>query len=565
MVVSHSVESAEAGAAVLRAGGTAFDAAVSMGFVAAVREMAMSSIGGVGALLAFSGQTQQVTEIDFYGRTPMGLQESAFVPYLLDPSDAKRSSYGWRGVDGARNDRGFLSVGVPTYVGGMGRLHESLGTVSWRDLLRPAADLARGGFVSDEEITSAFAAYHRHLDEFEEFRRIYLANGIPTPAGAYPGQGIPIVQRDLADTIDQLGAEGPGWFYSGPVADKISSYIQSGGGVLDVADFRRIEPAVAAGTRGSYRGYDVVVSSGMTGGSTLLEMLNIAENFDLGAKERYSSELLILLLEIMRQAWTDRMVYLGDPEVSAVPDDGIVDKRFAADVSAHIRSLRIPERTRPGDPWRYSSAIRRDSPPAGERESTDTTHLIAADRFGNVVTLTQTLGLPFGSCVVTPETGVLLSDVAMWLNPEPGTPNSVGPWKRQLGQATPVLVLRDGKPVAALGAPGGRPVVTSMFQAIVGMVDFGMDVQEAIGAPRVHMLGADPERPRGNAVHSVIADDRLPAEVIAELRRHGYTVSDVYETGTQSRLARPLGIEFRDDGSILGGVDIFRRSIGIGV
>jgi gamma-glutamyltranspeptidase/glutathione hydrolase len=566
MVVSHSIEAAEAGADVLRAGGTAFDAIVAMGFTAAVREVGMNSIGGVGVLLAYSAETAEITEINFYGRTPSGLAEDVFVPWLSDNRQgAERSSFGFRAVADQRNDRGFLSVGVPSYVAGLGELHKRFGTLPWEQLLRPAIDLASGGFVADEEVTFHFASYLRHLEKFSEISRIFLTDGIPTPVGSYPGQGVPIQQPDLSRTLAKIAAEGPEAFYSGSIPEAISAYVQENGGVLSVDDFHRYLPDVGEALHGTYRDYEIVVSGGMTGGSTLLEMLNLAEQLDLAQYPRYSTQCLHLLIEIMRQAWTDRLTYLGDPEADSGPVDALVDKRYARTLIAGISTNNAPSVSRPGDPWAFLDMPAQPIAPFGDPGESDTTHVCAADRFGNVVTLTQTVGLPFGSCVIAPTTGVLLPDVTMWLNPEPGTPNSVGPWKKQLGHATPVIILKNGKLFAALGAPGGRPVVTAMFQTIINMVDFDMNVQQAIAAPRVHCLGADPTDPRGKPVHDVIVDDRIPAETVEGLEARSHRIHLCHETVTQSKFAKPLGIQFEDDGTILGGVDIFRRSVGIGI
>ncbi len=568
MAVSHNLESAEAGADILRQGGTAFDAIVAMSFIAAVREIPMNSVGGVGVLLAHSADRGEITEINFYGQTPSGLSEDVFVPYLIpQPAGGTRSAFGFQTVEGDRNDRGFLSIGVPTYVAGLGELHRRLGSMPWADLLRPAADLARVGFTPTEEDTFHFATHHRYFEQFEEIRRVFLSEGIPRPDGFYQGAGNNIIQTDLAATLGDLAAGGPRAFYEGTYPETISRHVQANGGVLRARDFADVKPSVGTGLRGSYKGYEIVASSGMTGGLTLLEMLNLAEQLDLGRYERYSGQCLHLLAEIMRQAWTDRFVYVGDPSGATVPIDALTDKRYAASLTGagDFPVDRAPETTRPGDPWPYSQVAPSAAPLSGDPGGQDTTHIAAADGFGNVVTLTQTLGMAFGSCVMVPGTGVLLYDVTSWMNPEPGTPNSVGPSKQQLGHATPVMVLKDGKPVAALGAPGGRRVVTSMFQTIINMVDFGMDVQEAIGAPRLHCEGADPSRPRGPSVRGLVVDDRLPDEAIADLTRRGHAVRPIYESSATSFLAKPLGIQFLDDGSLLGGVDVFRRSVGIGV
>lgn len=563
MVVAHNIEAAEVGAAVLEAGGNAFDAAIAASMTTAVRETAMNSIGGVGVLLAHSAATGRTTEINFYGRTPRGLAEDTFVPYLLE-RDAARAAFGWRGVAEARNERGPLSVGVPTYVAGLAELHATHASLPWRDLLQPAIELAEAGFAADEEDVSYFATHFTTLNKFDEIRRIFLANGIPMPSGFYQGDGSPVRQPELAATLRAVAEQGPEAFYSGPIAETIAQHVQDLGGVLSAQDLADYRPAVSEGLVGSYRGYEVVATSGMTGGLTLLEMLNIAEGFDLGSMDRNDGEFWHLMAEIHRQAWTDRFCYVGDPEGVDVPVDALVDKAYAQSLLPGFPRHEVAAQTRPGDPWghlgRPNPATSRAADPGGK----DTTHLSVADADGNVVTLTQTLGLAFGSCVVVPTTGVLLYDVTMWMNPEPGTPNSVGPWKNQLGHATPVMIKKDGKPVVALGAPGGRRVVSAMFQTVVNLIDFGMDVQEAIGQPRIHIEGADPSAPEGPTVRTLVVDDRLDETIIADLRRRGHEVHPIRETGTQAYLAKPLGIEFRS-GELVGGVDIFRRSTGIGV
>ncbi len=563
MVVAHNVPAAEVGVDVLNRGGNAFDAAIAVSFVTAVREVAMNSIGGVGVLLAHSARTGRTSEISFYGRTPRGLAEDTFAADLL-PTDAPRTSFGWRGVADNRHERGPLSVGVPTFVAGLAELHAQHASLPWRELLQPAIALAEDGFVADEEDVSYFATHHKLLSKFDEFSRIFYADGIPMPDGFYQGQGKPVRQVELAQTLRTLAEEGPSAFYHGPIADTIAAHVQAEGGVLTSQDFADYVPDTGDGLRGTYRGYEIVVPAGMTGGLTVLEMLNLAEGFDLGSMDRSRGQFWHVMAEIHRQAWTDRFCFVGDPEGALVPTDALVDKAYARGLLDGFPVDRVPEQTRPGDPWAHLGVPDPNAGFAEDPGGRDTTHLAVADADGNVVTLSQTLGLGFGSGVVVPGTGVLLYDVTMWMNPEPGTPNSVGPWKNQLGHATPVVVLREGKPVLALGAPGGRRVVSSMFQTVVNAIDFGMDVQEAIAAPRIHIEGADPAAPIGPTVRTILVDDRLDPSIIEDLTRRGHEVRVIAESATSSYLAKPLGIEFRDD-LLLGGVDIFHRSIGIGV
>lgn len=564
MVVAHNIEGAEAGAAILEAGGNAFDAMIAMSFVTAVRETAMNSIGGVGVLLAHHATSGQTREINFYGRTPAGLAEDIFVPHMSGPGD-DRAAMGWTKVRDSLNERGFLSVGVPTYVAGLASLHDSGATMPWSDLLQPAVELARAGFVADEEDVVYAATHLRHLGAYDEISRVLLADGVPMPSGFYQGVGRPMRQPDLADTITAVAAGGSDAFYTGDIAHAMASSVQRGGGVLTVDDLSRYRPDTNDGMRSTYRGYEVVASSGMTGGLTLIEMLNLAEQLDLGSYDRWSGKCLHLIAEIMRQAWTDRFVYVGDPTGASVPLDGLTDKAYAASLIDGFPTDRAPGVTRPGDPWPFSALTPpRAASVVGDPGSSETTHVAAADGDGNVVTLTQTLGMAFGSCVMPEGTGVSLNDVTMWMNPVPGTPNSVGPWKTQLGHATPVMLLKDGRPVVALGAPGGRRVVTSMFQAIINIVEFGMDVQEAIGAPRLHIEGADPAHPVGRTTRTVYIDDRTPATARQDLIERGHELRVIYETGTSNYLGKPLGIAF-DGSGLVGGVDVFHKSLGIGV
>jgi gamma-glutamyltranspeptidase/glutathione hydrolase len=563
MVASHNAEAAEAGARVLADGGSAVDAITTMSFVTAVREVAMNSLGGVGVLLHHSaaGKTEEIT---FYGRTPSGLAEDTFVPYL-QPRASGSATFGWRPVRDDVHERGALSVGVPGHVAGLWALHSRYGSAPWKDLLASAEHLARNGFEPDGEDTFYFASELRHVQRYSEMNRIFLQSGIPRPAGFYQGGSIDVVQPDLADTIARIASGGSHEYYHGDLAATIASGVQAAGGVLSTHDLARFSPDTTPGICGSYRGYEIVSSSGPNGGVTLLQMLNLAEQFDLRGMGRFSGNYLHLLTEIMRQSWTDRFVHVGDPDRTPVPLDGLIDKSYAAGLAAELPKDRRPEFTNPGNPWKHDPGERpRSAAPNGDPGGTDTTHLMAADGDGNVVTLTQTLGLAFGSCFVPPTTGLNLYDVTMWMNPEPGTPNSVAPWVKQVGHATPTLVLKDGKVIAALGAPGGRRVVTAMFQTIVNLIDFGMDIQQAIAAPRIHCEGADPSAPVGPSVGTVWVDDRIPADTLADLTGRGHSVVQCRESETQAFFAKPLGIQYTDDG-LMGGADIFRRSVAIGV
>jgi gamma-glutamyltranspeptidase / glutathione hydrolase len=559
VVVSHNVEASLAGAAVLREGGSAIDAAIAMSFVAATREVAMSGIGGAGVMLAQSATTGDVTEVNFYGRTPAALPDDVFVPFLLPPS-AERMEFGWRGTRDDVSQRGFLAVGVPAFVAGLAEVHHRLASMPWDSLLDPAVRLAEGGFALDEEDAVFLAVSAASLERMEEARRIFMPDGLRSALLEK------LRQPDLAATLGQIAAGGARSFYEGELAERMAAHVQANGGFLSASDLRSYRPSVGPGLRGRYGDFEVVTASGAMGGVTLLEMLNLAEELELGSLAHNSGPYLHLLAELIRQAWVDRFAYLGDPEAEgASPIDALVDKRYARGVATGIPTERAAAVGRPGDPWPFSDAPRSaDAPAGGDGGGTHTTSLAAADRAGNVATFTQTLGQCYGSCVAAPGTGALLYDITYWFNPEPGSPSSVGPWKRPSGHATPVILRKDGEPVLAMGAPGGRKIVTAMLQVILNVVDFGMNLQEAIASPRLHLEGADPVDPSGPALRSVAVDARMPREAVEHLQARGHEVTRLRDSATRIHFGRPLGVEFRSD-HLLGGVDINGKSLGCGV
>jgi gamma-glutamyltranspeptidase/glutathione hydrolase len=527
-----------------------------MSVVTAVRETAMSGIGGAGLLLAHSADSGEVTEVDFYGRTPAGLPEEVFAPHLRPREVESNAIFGWRAVLGEINERGYLAVGVPSYVAGIGTLHRSGATLAWEDLLAPAERVAREGFRFDEEDVTYLALSRPALERFDEARRLFL--------DGWPSYARPFKQEDLARTLRTLAADGPMAFYRGALAEQVAGHVQAHGGVLSVEDFERYEPRVSGGLRTTYGGYEVVTSSGLSGGSTLIEMLNLAEQLQVGELEHNSPRYLRQLAEVMRQAWVDRFVYLGDPD--SAPIDGLTAKGYATATAPQLDGDGALPAARPGDPWAFSTRTTPDRAliSTGDQAGAHTTSLAAADADGNLVTVTQTLGHGYGSCVAAPGTGMLVYDPTFWMNPEPGTPNSVGPWKQPLGSATPVVLRRDGEPVLAVSTPGARSIPTCILQLILNVVDFGMTLQDAIAAPRIHFEGTDPADPLAPAVKPLLVDARISRETVAALERLSYPASPRRGGSTFYWFGRPAGVELRG-GTLLGGADIYGRSVAVGV
>ncbi|MBI2935878.1 MAG: gamma-glutamyltransferase, partial [Chloroflexi bacterium] len=494
IVESHNEEAARAGAEAFAAGGNAFDAVIAASFTTAVRELAMNSIGGVALIVAHNARTGQTKVIDLLGRTPKGLRPDTFVPHLLPLSEGV-TGFNWRLTKDRVSERGYLAVGVPGYIAAVDTLHKMGATLPLAKLVEPAIRLAEEGWEPDEQASINIASTMEFLTKFPEGRETFLPNG------RIPVRGQRIVQKNLANTLREIARGGREAFYKGRIARMIVDDIRKNGGVLSMQDFAEIEPTVDEGVRGSYRGYDIVSTGMPASGTLLLEILNILEGFDIRKLGHNKAETLHLIAEAMRLAWTDRFCYGGDPEHMTVPQKGLISKEYAAELRRTIRPDTIPSEVKPGNVWAYDPAGPVGVPArAGGGGGENTTHVTAADGEGNFIALTQTLGEGFGSCVMPVGTGVMLYNVTFWMNPEPGTPNSVGPWKRQMNHGTPLLIFKGGRPWAVLGAPGGRKIPTRMAQLVMNLVDHGMSMQEAIAAPAIHTEGADPKVPAGKMI-----------------------------------------------------------------
>ncbi|MBI2935877.1 MAG: gamma-glutamyltransferase, partial [Chloroflexi bacterium] len=415
-----------------------------------------------------------------------------------------------------------------------------------------------------EQITCSIAANVRDLERFPATKAVFLPDGY-VPVRMAAGVGQRIVQKDLANTLRLIAKGGADVFYKGSIAKMIGEDFKKHGGIMTADDFAAFQPIINSGLKGKYRGYDIVTTAGPNGGVTFMQTLKILEGFDLKGMGHNSVEYCHVLAEAMRLAWTDRFCYVGDPDQVTFPEAGLVSEAYATVQRRRIRPDSVPTEAKPGDPWPHDPGKRGKPAGGGDPGGHDTTHLSAADTEGNFISLTQTLGSGFGSAVIPEGTGIMLYDVMMWMNPEPGTANSVGPWKRQLGHATPLIIMKDGRPWVSLGAPGGRRVVMAMVQCVINLIDFGMGIQEAIAAPRIFTEGSDPKVPSGKLVNLLEVDDRLSPEVMAGLRAKGHNVVPRHESVAYGHFARPLGVLWAEDGTLRGGVDIFRISTGIGV
>lgn len=533
MIVADQARAAQAGADVLREGGNAVDAAVTAAFVMGVVEPFTSGLGGV-ACLVLRTPEGKVTVIDGSTTAPQGAHEDMYE--LLDTGE-RLGMYGWPAARGNENNVGYRSLGVPGMVSCLLLALERYGTLPRERGLAPAIALAREGFELDWYMGLAIATYAERLWPFPETTRIFYRPGrapLRVATGFEPGDRL--VQTDLAHSLELIARGGAAAFYEGPLAAAICDDAQANGGLLTREQFAAYRARELEPLRGSYRGHELLTVPGPSGATTALEILNLIEAGDLPPPDSPGERHAVL--EASRRAFIDRFAHLAD--VPGAPFDQLASKEYAR------------ERARSIDPLRATPDIVAGI--VAPASSDCTMHLCVVDRAGGMVSLTSTLGQGFGAAVVPPGTGIVMADVMTWFDPRPGTICSVAPGKRILWAPSPMLLLRDGAPYLATGAPGGRRIISAVPQVVMNVVDHGLGPQAAVARPRVHCEG----RP------SVI-DSRIAADVQDELRAMGHELETRDETFFSAHFARPSAIVVEQDGHVRGGVNPLKPALAVGI
>jgi gamma-glutamyltranspeptidase/glutathione hydrolase len=508
MVVSAERHATEAGLAMLMAGGNAIDAAVATSFALGVTEPYHSGIGGGGLLLIrlASGET---VALDARETAPAGAHARMFLePGVAD--DASRT--------------GPLSVATPGLVAGLALAQQRWGTLPLAEVMAPAIALAEDGFPISL----------RHASMIEFWRGMGHAERFPeTAAIQAPAAGMPatpgwrLVQEDLATTLRAIARNGPDAFYRGPIANALADEIQRRGGILDAQDLATYQPKLRTPVQGRYRGHTVVsFPPPSSGGVALIQMLNVLEGFDLAALGAGSSASIHRIAEAMKLAFADRAAYLGDSDFVDVPVAQLIDEDYAARQRARI----LPPRWRRA-PWTWGRdevAIRVPGPGLGPWPPPrgGTSHFSVTDDAGNAVAVTQTVNLLYGSGLTAAGTGVVLNDEMDAFSIDRNHPNAFGlvdthgsnavaPGKRPLSSMTPTILLEDDRVRMVTGSPGGPRIITTTLLTILNVLDYGMDVSEAVAAPRFHHQW-EPDELR--------IEQAIPVDVRDALRRRGHHV-----------------------------------------
>jgi gamma-glutamyltranspeptidase / glutathione hydrolase len=497
MVVTQESRAARIGADVLAHGGNAVDAAVATGFAMAVTYPRAGNLGGGGFMVVHLADGRNIA-IDYRETAPAATTRDVFLGNDGKPDPRKSRFTG-------------LGIGVPGTVAGLSLALEKYGSGKFTlsDLLAPAIMLARDGLPVEDDVADTFDIAQRLMGRWPSSKKIFFhPDDTPLRAGEM------MVQTDLAATLQAIAARGPRAFYEGDIAEKIAAAVKGAGGLMTPDDLKAYQPVIREPVHGSYRGYDIVsMPLPSSGGTGLIEMLNILEHFDLKGLGADSVDTAHVLVEAMKRGYADRARYLGDPATVDVPLNRLLSKSYGDLLSKTI------------DFKRATPAADVAALAALPREGQNTTHFSVIDKQGNAVSNTYTLNFSYGIGLVAEGTGVLLNNELDDFTAAVGASNFYGlvgfeanlpgPNKRPLSSMTPTIVLKDGKPWLVTGAPGGSYIITATMQVILNVVDHGMNVAAAVAKPRLHHQWLPDE---------VRVEHGFPADVAEGLRARGHTV-----------------------------------------
>ena len=468
MVVSQRMIASKVGAQILSEGGNAVDAAVATGLALAVVLPRAGNLGGGGFMVIYLKEEDKTIAIDYREKAP----SAATMDLFLDENgdyDRKKAQFS------------LLSAGVPGSVAGFHHALTRYGTLTWEEVLQPAIKLAEDGFVIPHDLANTLASkrYRDRLSAdpaaakvfFKKNKEIYSAGEI-------------LIQKDLAWTLKQLSQNGPDAFYAGEIAKLIVKEMEINGGLITLEDLKNYNVAERQPLIGNYKGYKVVsMPPSSSGGTHLIQMLNMLEDFPIKEMGFGSADTIHILAEVMKRAYADRSKYLGDSDFYKVPSS-LISKKYAKALNKEISLDQVTPSNEisPGNPYPY--------------ESPDTTHFSVMDNYGNAVSNTYTLNFSYGSGKMIPGTGMLINNEMDDFSSKPGTPNGYGLLgseanaiegnKRPLSSMTPTIIFKDQKPYMVFGSPGGSRIITTVLQVALNVMEHEMNIAQAVHSPRMH-------------------------------------------------------------------------------
>ena len=466
MVTTQHFLATAVGEKILNSGGNAYDAAIAVGFTLAVVLPRAGNIGGGGFMVIHDSSLNKQFSIDYREKAPINSDKDMYLNSDGTFNNQKLSTFG------------YLASGVPGTVAGLWEVHSKFGSLEWSKLLEDAIYYAENGFYITPYLSDMLVKYESKLSFYPETKKIFQKNN--------PNfENKKLVQKDLAKTLKLIAQYGRDGFYLGPVAEKIHTQMQLNGGLITKDDLENYQPVWRTPLKSTYRDTEIItMGPPSSGGVHVIQMLNILESHNVSKIEHNSSEYINLLTEIMKYAYADRSKYLGDPDYYEVPVSQIISKNYAKTINEKIKIGKVTP----------SSVIYPGT--FSDNESYETTHFSIDDKDGNAVSSTYTLNSTFGSGVVIKNTGILMNNEMDDFAAAPGIPNQFGllgaeanqivPGKRPLSSMTPTIVMKDGDFFFTTGSPGGSRIITAVLQSIINIVDYGMNLEEANAAKRIH-------------------------------------------------------------------------------
>ena len=465
MVVSQHYLATNIGKSILEDGGNAYDASIAVAFALAVVLPRAGNIGGGGFTVIYDKETNSKISIDYREKAPALASKDMYLN--LDGS-----------VNKERAREGILSIGVPGTVYGMWEIHKKFGTLPWKQLINPAIELAKNGFIMSPFMVDALNKRNKKLSKYKNFKEIFYKENLVLI-------NTKLVQQDLAQSLTLIADEGIKAFYEGQIAENIVKHMKENNGLISIEDLNNYRPVWREPISGSFNDFEIItMGPPSSGGIHIIQMLNILEQFELKKMGHNSVTYAALLSEVMKYAYADRSKYLGDPDFYEVPTKRLISKDYANDIfkMVQLNKTTPSNQISPGNLVPY--------------ESDDTTHFSIADKFGNIVSNTYTLNSSYGSGVVISGTGIIMNNEMDDFVSAPGVPNQFGllggeankiePFKRPLSSMTPTIVFKNGKPAYVTGSPGGSVIITAVLQFLLNTLVFDMEISDATVAPRVH-------------------------------------------------------------------------------
>ena len=451
MVVSQHYLATNIGKSILEDGGNAYDASIAVAFALAVVLPRAGNIGGGGFTVIYDKETNSKISIDYREKAPALASKDMYLN--LDGS-----------VNKERAREGILSIGVPGTVYGMWEIHKKFGTLPWKQLINPAIELAKNGFIMSPFMVDALNKRNKKLSKYKNFKEIFYKENLVLI-------NTKLVQQDLAQSLTLIADEGIKTFYEGQIAENIVKHMKENNGLISIEDLNNYRPVWREPISGSFNDFEIItMGPPSSGGIHIIQMLNILEQFELKKMGHNSVTYAALLSEVMKYAYADRSKYLGDPDFYEVPTKRLISKDYANDIfkMVQLNKTTPSNQISPGNLVPY--------------ESDDTTHFSIADKFGNIVSNTYTLNSSYGSGVVISGTGIIMNNEMDDFVSAPGVPNQFGllggeankiePFKRPLSSMTPTIVFKNGKPAYVTGSPGGSVIITAVLQFLLNTLVF---------------------------------------------------------------------------------------------